>query len=136
MMTSLLLTCSEIYIYLSLFIYLDQHNKDMVRVLTEQVLRQRRKTNVLELSDHVIFFTYEIMVVVVLGLSTVYTRDNTRMVGLMLATLGHGFFSAIRIAFSPKLKDELRTLMSGFSKHISRARRAVRILIKLIRDTF
>ena len=46
---SFLLTCSEILIYLSLFTYLDQHNKDMVRILTEQVLKQRRKVNVLEL---------------------------------------------------------------------------------------
>ena len=61
-------------------------------------------------SDHLIVFTYELMVVLVLGLSTVNTRDNTRLVGVMLATLGHGFFSAIRIAFSPNLKGELRAL--------------------------
>ena len=111
-------TLCELAIYSRIYLFLLRHDSKMLAILPEGTIRQRFRRNAVELSSHLFYFAYELLAVLAFTISVMYTRGNSRLLGVLFC-LFFGLFYPLRIAVSPNLKNELRLLMGAFGQWVN-----------------
>lgn len=97
---------SEIYMYWSIYQHLSQHDKTMQGLLSNEVLKKRRKKNVIQLTGHFSHFVLEMAAICIAGLSTINTRDTSRMMAVFTVFAVYGLNGMTQICLSATLREE------------------------------
>ena len=101
----LLLAVMELFIYLSIFLYLYKHNLSMHLVTSEKNMRKEIRKNALDLSTHFLHFVVEIVQIIGWLLANLTFKINLNVYSLLLFVFQNGLLSLLIISTSPIIRN-------------------------------
>ena len=114
----LLLLMTELAIYTSIYKFLDHHDKNMRIVLSENIINQRKRKNVIDLTGHSLNFAFEMFSLVIsIGFPWIPTKH--RWVFRCYYMGIYGLLSMMHIAFSKPLKRDCILMWEKLSESLS-----------------
>ena len=102
----LLLAVMELFIYLSIFLYLYKHNLSMHLVTSEKNMRKEIRKNALDLSTHFLHFVAEIVQTIGWLLANLTFKINLNVYSLLLFVFQNGLLSLLIISTSPIIRNK------------------------------
>ena len=88
---------SELAMYVSLFSFLNKHDRSMRTMLSENVIKGRLKKNAIDSAGHAINFAIELLLLIIAAIGGYWTPDKYRWLTRCFTISTYGILSAIHI---------------------------------------
>ena len=115
---ALLAQCARFLIYIFIFKYLSNHDREMAWILPETSMRTRKRSNVMDLSGQGVTLIWEIVWSIIwfsLPISLIYTTDSGQHWTLGLYHTRYGLMGLSQVGTSAAFRTE----MVDFAKKIA-----------------
>ena len=123
----------EFTIYTSICRFLYKHNKSMRPILSEDVVKKRLRSNVVDLTGHMVTFIIEIIMLVVAAKgSIVGLPPDLKFLSRCLFICSYGVLGALHIGLSSQLREDLIASLVTFPKRVFQDRVNILIMIEML----
>ena len=112
------LTLTELFIYLSIFYYLYQHNLTMRRVTSEQNVRQEMRKNAMDLSTHFLHFIAEIVQIAGWSLANLIFNPKIHIYTHCAFVFQNGILSLLVISTSSVVRNKFIDIFITNRSHL------------------
>ena len=108
----------EVTMYVSLYSFLNKHDRSMRTMLSENVIKGRLKKNAIDSAGHAINFAIELLWLILVAMGGYWTPDEYRWLTRCFTISTYGILSGIHILFSKPLRAECAAIharLNGFA---------------------